>query len=381
MPTTQLNETDLHAFAKDFDSAREDAAVSARGDFLQACPVSSLKDLTLDEYVIGKGTASFCAWVEAKTKAWANIQGATANKFGIYYGRTKSDPARKYRFTKKFGVTETEAFDAVLKALLSLIEAGKAAKFQEIDDNPLSQMFKAKILSLYYPEVYLNICSSEHLELIASGLGLPDNRCSSEYQSLLVNEKLRSAVARSWSNPRFMFFLYAKVIKRDLEPLVEVGIKRPATKSKHKINFEDSQADRDAIGKMSEDFAIAWERNRLVGLGLEVLVPNILDRRDMPSYGYDFQSFNTPKQKRYIEVKSLGYDHSEKCSRFFLSQNEREVSTSHEHKQWYYFYLVRYGKDGKPRDLIAKHAADVYSHSELVPCTYVVRLEVEGQKA
>ena len=52
------------------------------------------------------------------TKAWANIQGATSFKFGIYFGRTKSDPKRKYRFTEKFGSTEAQAFAAVKSALL-----------------------------------------------------------------------------------------------------------------------------------------------------------------------------------------------------------------------------------------------------------------------
>jgi hypothetical protein len=89
MPKTLLNEPELCAFAINFDTAYEDAAVCSRGEFLQAYPLARLKDITLDEYVIGKGTASFCAWVEPKTKEWAIIQGATASKFGIYYGKIK----------------------------------------------------------------------------------------------------------------------------------------------------------------------------------------------------------------------------------------------------------------------------------------------------
>lgn len=100
----------------------------------------------MDDYVIGKGTDSFCAYVEPKTKAWANIEGATASKFGIYFGRTKSDPKKQYRFTRKFGDTRSEAFMEVKKALLDLIEAGKAKDFSSIDNNLLSPMFKAKIL-------------------------------------------------------------------------------------------------------------------------------------------------------------------------------------------------------------------------------------------
>lgn len=380
MPKTLLEESELLAFDKDFDTAYEDAAVNVRGEFLRAYPLNRLKDITLDEYVIGKGTASFCARVEAKTKAWANIQGATSNKFGIYYGKTKSDPEKKYRFTRKFGTTKKEAFDAVTVALLALIAAGKSKNFQKIDENPLSQMFKAKILSLYFPGIYLNVCSSEHLEQIASELYLPDGAFISEYQHLLYKEKLKSKIAKDWSNPKFMSFLYAKFIREDLRPLLTREVKKPPKKLRRKVNFEDLQANRDAIGKVSEEFAVEWEKNRLIGLGYEALVHKMEDRRDTPSYGYDFLSFSAPGQQRYIEVKSLGRDRKEECFRFFLSENELAVSKSDEHSPEYYFYLVRYGKDGKPQNLLARHVKDVYSNSEISPCAYVVRFDLEDHK-
>ena len=193
--TSNLN-TELYTFAQKFDTAYEDKAVSSRGQFLRSYPLSQLKNITLDEYVIGKGTASFCACVEAKTKAWANIQGATASKFGIYFGKTKSNPTMQYRFTQKFGKTEKEAFDGVKEALLNLVKAGKSKSFSEIDENPLSQMFKAKILSLYFPELYLNVCSSEHLEQIALEMGISEQQFVSEYQHLLLEKKLANKITK-----------------------------------------------------------------------------------------------------------------------------------------------------------------------------------------
>lgn len=76
----------------------------------------------------------------------APLQGATSFKFGIYFGRTKSDPTRKYRFTEKFGTTEGDAFAAVRVSLVDLVVLGAAdaPDFAAIDANPLSQMFKAK---------------------------------------------------------------------------------------------------------------------------------------------------------------------------------------------------------------------------------------------
>ena len=129
MSRESILKSEIKNFEKNFDMVYEDRAVTARGSFLQAYPLQKLKNLTVDEYVIGKGTASFCACVEVKTKAWASIQGATANKFGIYYGKTKSDPKMRYRFTQKFGSSKNEAFSAVKDALLDLVEAGKSQNF------------------------------------------------------------------------------------------------------------------------------------------------------------------------------------------------------------------------------------------------------------
>lgn len=75
MPNT-FSVKELRAFENRFDVSREDKAFRSRRRFVQAFPLRRLKDLTLNKYVIGLGTASFCALVEAKTRAWANIQGS-----------------------------------------------------------------------------------------------------------------------------------------------------------------------------------------------------------------------------------------------------------------------------------------------------------------
>lgn len=372
-----LRSTELRIFAQNFDTTYEDKAISTRGQFLRSYPLNKLKNITLDEYVIGKGTASFCACVEAKTKAWANMQGATAKKFGIYFGKTKSDPTMKYRFTQKFGRTKNEVFNGVKGALLDLVKAGKSKSFRDIDENPLSQMFKAKILSLYFPELYLNICSSEHLKKIALDMGIPEQQFVSEYQHLLVEKKMANTITKEWSNPKFMSFLYAKFIRGDLNTSHSTTVKKPRNKAKHRVNFEDIAANRDAIGKVSEEFAIEWERNRLIGLGYQELAAKIEDRRDIPSYGYDYLSFSAPGHERYIEVKSVGRDRKEDCFRFYLSENELSTSNSDESCSDYYFYLVFFGKDGKPCNLLARHAKEFYTNSEITPCAYVVRFDLE----
>ena len=134
---------DVLSFEAEYDSSHEDAALQSRGQFIRKFPAHSLKKLTIDEYVVGHHTPSFCNLVESGTKPWANIQGATSFKFGVYFGKTKSERTRKYRFTRKFGSSEVGAFASVKAALLDLLALGgdDPIDFTAIDANPLSQMF------------------------------------------------------------------------------------------------------------------------------------------------------------------------------------------------------------------------------------------------
>src|SRR5438477_10566929 len=121
-------ETRLKKFDAEFDTSYEDQANRVRGEFLKAFPLKRLRTLTLEDYVIGTKKPTFCAFVEAKTRLWANILGATSFKFGVYYGHTKSDPKVKHRFANKYGESVEEVFHTVKTALLDLIEAGQSLR-------------------------------------------------------------------------------------------------------------------------------------------------------------------------------------------------------------------------------------------------------------
>jgi hypothetical protein len=253
----------LREFDMEFDSSFEDVAAQSRGAFLREFPVSRLKRLTLNDYVIGKGTPTFCAYVEAKTKPWANILGATAIKFRVYFGKTKSDEKKQYRFVKKFK-TKEQAFATVKKNLLELIDAGRSQRFSDVDAIPFSQMFKAKILSLYFPDKYLNVCSKDHIRDLASQLDIPGGKSVSEQQHLLLQAKLQNRITKDWSNPKFMTFLYNTYIRNSAD---RMHLKKFCKKRYPKVNVDEMLENRRKIGEVSEKFALKWEKERLSGAG------------------------------------------------------------------------------------------------------------------
>lgn len=364
---------DITQFEAEYDSSHEDSAFQTRGRFIREFPINSLQKLTLDEYVVGHHTESFCNLVESGTKPWANIQGATAFKFGIYFGKTKNDPTRKYRFTKKFGTNEKEAFAAVKAALIALVALGAAERpdFAAMDANPLSQMFKAKILSLYYPERFLAVCSSEHLEMLAEIMGFSEGLPFSQYQNLLLETKRANPTTRKWSAPKFMAYLYKVYVRGGRA--IEQPIERPRVRKHRRVDFEEMQKQRAEMGHLAEDYALKWEKERLAGARLEHLTTKIEDRRNRPGYGHDFLSYSAEDEFRYIEVKCVaklsdGY-------RFFLSDNEHQTSLSAENCDGYYFYLVFFDGSRNPLELLAIVARQLYPKAELIPSSYEVRFD------
>jgi hypothetical protein len=369
-----LDDASIAKFNAEYDTSHEATALRTRGIFIREFPLQSLSKMTLDKYVIGQQNyTSFCYLVEAGSRAWANIQGATARKFGVYYGRTKSDPTRKYRFGDRFGTNEKEAFATVKSALLELVALGAEDRpdFKAIDANPLSQMFKAKILSLYYPDRFLAVCSAEHLEQIAGDLGLDSDLPSSQYQNLLLKVKRGNPLARKWSAPKFMVYLYETYM--DVDRPIESPIEKPSAKRHKRVDFEEMQKQRAEIGRKAEEYALEWEKERLAGAGLEHLISKIDDRRSRPSFGHDFLSWNGKDEPRYIEVKCVAKQAD--GHRFFLSENEHEISRSKEHCAGYYFCLVFFDGGGQPSELLAVLAGQLYPHAELTPSSYEVRFD------
>lgn len=373
----KLSKAALNAFDKVYDSAHEDIAAQVRGEFLRAFPLTKLPDIKLDEYVIGLQRPTFCTFVEVKTRPWANIQGATAEKFGVYFGKVKGDPNKTYRFTRRYGNDPDEAFNSVKHTLLELISLGKARTldFASIDANLLSQMFKAKILSLYFPKCFLNVCSADHLRMLGEQFGFAQNLPISEYQHRLLQIKDFSSTTRAWSNPKFMAFLYKTYVRAESQ--VSDTITKPRKKVHRKVDFEDVQAQRDFIGRAAEEFALDWEISRLEGAGIGKMISKIEDRRDRPGYGYDFLSHSSPTQERFIEVKSVRKLSGGRGYRFFLSDNEHSVSISSDHRDNYYFYMVFFDGNREPISLKAIRADELYTVSDLSPAVYTVQFDLE----
>jgi hypothetical protein len=194
---------------RDKDEWKE--AEQLQADFVADYPIKPIPSLELDDYVIGKGAdnRSFCYRIEREMDTLGKILGATAFKFGIYFGRTKSDATDRYRFAGHWGSSLDEAFTAVKQAIVDLLKAAAREDSAAIADNALSPMFKGKILFLYNPDQFAPIYSGEHLEHFIAELDLGGSfECGADMQRALMDYRATWPELAAQPPALYMRFLY-----------------------------------------------------------------------------------------------------------------------------------------------------------------------------
>jgi hypothetical protein len=366
--------TELRDYQIEFEKIKADLNLgfkeidNRRRKFTLDYPIKEITLLTKDEYVIGKGDSTFCNRIENELNNWGNIHGSPAIKFGLYFGKYGGDHTRKYRIGRKeYGAEENIALKNILSAIVELLE--NKNNFETLKKNPISAMFKGKILSVYYPDDFLNIFSATHLNYFINVLCIDhDSKSELDKQALLLNFKKRDQVMDKWSVYEFSKFLYSSFgspndeIKeeniseelkdfklKDFPPIESLKfdyvdlqtsefaeIKKDVKNKEGKIDYLNRSKKFKRIGDRGEQIVLRAEKQFLKKNGkndLVKLVDHVAESDD--SAGYDILSFDLDGKEKSIEVKTT----LKKIGRgdIYLTANELEVAKK---KENYYFYIV-----------------------------------------
>ena len=388
-----------------------------RSSFTRYFNKYKIANMNIKEYVLGfelpENEFNFCYTIERKLDGLGRIIGANAFKFGVYYGRTKSDKINKYRFAKKFGNSYQEAFINVKNAILELLTAGKNEDINGIIQNPLSPMFKGKILCTYYPDRYLNIFSNNHLNFFLIQLDL-----DTEYliksdavikREALIEFKNQDEVMKNWSVDLFSNFLYTEYpgrppkenqtenTKNDpladyrqpdfpANPLPEfveleilptnnaTNLKTNRKLKKNKLDYEKEARKLKKLGDRGEKIVMDIEKNRLNNAGKENLA-NKIKRVSLESdaYGYDILSFNEDGKERYIEVKATRAKVG--TANFFLTANELKKANILDN---YFIYMVYDVLSKKPKVWAIKNPFNPENNNTIkTPINYRITIKAK----
>lgn len=176
--------------------------------FLELFPKKEILNMSMDDYVVGKGNNSFCYWIETKLKELGSIGGARPDKqFGVCYEKKNAI----YKTIQKWdeSLDANIAFGKIKNAINELLKAGEVFDIEAISNNPISEMFKSKILTMYYPEKFFNIFSSKHINYFINKLEISNSANNiEEKRQLLIEFKNKNESLKLFNNYFFMRFLY-----------------------------------------------------------------------------------------------------------------------------------------------------------------------------
>ena len=183
--------------------------------FVSDYSIQNIQKLSIEEYVYGAGSKkSFCYRVANELIEWGSIRNGTPNKYGIYF-----DPkTERICVVKRFGNADTAdsiqaAFQNLKFYICDLIAAGGREDYDSIISNPLSIMFKNKLLCIYYPDKYINIYSIDHIQFFMDVLNIPYNSSDNYLNWLkqIIIWKNNNSITSRWTNHEFSNFLYQEI--------------------------------------------------------------------------------------------------------------------------------------------------------------------------
>lgn len=215
----KYSQDEIELLADDFEAERyskiEKELDKLRLKFVAGYPINCIASLTLDEYVCGlKMTAhdhydSFCYRIETELLKLGNMKGGTADKFGVYMSQEDGS----YRFTKKYGDNLEDAFVSVKNEIERLLLAGQNQDLDKIEESKIANLFKYKLLSTYFPTIYLPIFNEEHLDEFLGKLDIQFNpkEAYTSKQTKLRDFKENDPIMKEWSLHVYMRFLYDRI--------------------------------------------------------------------------------------------------------------------------------------------------------------------------
>ena len=409
---------DLRLLQVKFESVRSDyeeeykELEKLRKQFIRKFPIEKIKAMTKKDYAIGFGAAneSFCYWLEVKLMELGKMKGSYSGKmFGFYYSVENGNYIALKKFQKE-GTIE-DAFENIKKQIYDLLIAGKNNNIDFIRKSDISPMFKGKILTTYFPDLYLNIFSGDHLDHFLDSLLLyyPEKLDIVDKRIMLLDFKKNDTVMKHWNNHLFMKFLYFSfgypAIKKnniqhelhdylglaveypdlkDVKPTTieleivsgkEIVIKSSKSQTK-KIDFERENRIKHKLGKRGEEIVLKYEKNFLENNGREDLARKVnwVSTTD-DSLGYDILSYDLDGKKKYIEVKATTSSYTTKIQ-FYISNNQFEIAKNLEN---YHFYIVFKAKEKNPEIWQLKNPMQFLNNGLiLTPTKYNVKINTRN---
>ena len=391
---------ELFDLKRQLDASHFEYLHEIQSQFVADFSLDTIKGLTIDDYVIGKGSPnSFCYRLEQGLSVIGDMRAGTSTKFVVYYGKKGTEEDRKYRYTNRLGkpIDEFDALGKVKSEIVTLITAGKERDVNSINSNRLSTLFKFKILGSYYPDHYLNLYSHRHLNYFIGELGLnPESKTVLGKQDTLLAFKNQNTLSKNWSNYEFNSFLYSQIgyppsndeeeAEKDVFPPIEkikpeivtlaisdhIGTDTKGVRGKAKPDYKEQQERNNRLGSRGENIVYNWEQSFFKNQKYSFAQLEHSSKTD-DRLGYDIKSLDENGEVKYIEVKATRRKKGN--TNFIITDNERLKAEKLDN---YYIYVVFEAHTARPKIWQIKEPfKGLQEKFKLSPINYRVEITVK----
>ncbi|WP_348548547.1 AAA family ATPase [Psychrobacter sp. KFRI-CH2-11] len=192
MDTTKI---DSHLVSKIIELSQDDAITSRPEgveelyeEFLSKFPKSKITELTQEQYCLGQGsiTDNYCRWIERELEPiFGRYMPGTARGHLLYLQKDGT----LYKHQSLSDLSDDDALSYVLKIHQVIIDADVNADITWIDqDNEVYDRAgveprcvmgagrRARLVSIYNPDIILPISSTVHIKHFLKALGLPESK-------------------------------------------------------------------------------------------------------------------------------------------------------------------------------------------------------------
>jgi 5-methylcytosine-specific restriction protein B len=201
--------------AKTYSISQEylDSKEKGRLEFVTKFPLDKISELSLDQYVLGTDKESFCYWLEFKKiedkVILFGVGGGNASKFGLYKSKDGSYQIGFGEKKKTLNGKELEDyFTSIKNTIILALKYVAENRISEIKkmNIPFGNMILQKILSIYYPDKFITIGSSNVLIDLAKYINLENIDLSSN-NLIEINYECKKAID---AIPEFKNWSYEK---------------------------------------------------------------------------------------------------------------------------------------------------------------------------
>lgn len=369
--------------------------LQARNEFVSKFPINSIKDLTLDEFVIGRkgidsnGEKSFCYLLEISMRKLGEMRGATSQKFGVWYSKKN----KQYEFTKKYEQTLEEAFDNLKREITLLLFNAYNNDLDRVSECEIANLFKGKLLSTYFPEKFIDIYDEEDvdkfLNILNINYDIHEVNTIEKKKRLLLDYQQNTEPFKKYSSNYFMMFLYREFketlyskntvsgeIDYNLDFVELEYLKKHETVQKQgyrsrETDYERISRNKKDVGNRGEKAILKSEIIKLKKLGMDELAEQVsISEND--AIGYDILSFDEEGNEIHIEVKTNSSNNS--YIDFYISDNELQHLMEEDNYYIYYLYNIK----GKPKVHIVNKKSILQNDKDFFkPVIYRVSVDVQ----